>query len=295
MRGGRLLAMAAGLALGCAYGRLPYAGTDAPKRHVVRCSQYAFTTDFPFDAEHELARDLLGLRDTVFGTLALPPGRTVVRVAVFDDEARYGRFLKDNFPELPARRAFFIQHGPEELVVYAWRGGQLRADLRHEATHALLHSVLPTVPMWLDEGLAEHFEIGPERAAGNPRHVAGLRAALAQGWRPNLARLEGCGELRDMGAAEYRESWLWVHFCLHGPPPARAALLAHLQELRASPTAPRPVPSLATRLAAAVPEAAAAVERHLLALETAPETPRGGDYPYRHPAWWRQAFKTVAR
>ena len=35
---------------------------------------------------------------------------------------------------------------------------ELAVDLRHETTHAVLHGLLPMVPLWLDEGLAEYFE-----------------------------------------------------------------------------------------------------------------------------------------
>jgi hypothetical protein len=257
---------------------------------VTRCGQYVFATDFPFDEHHELAADLQGLRAAVFATLGLPEGRTPIRIAVFADEPEFRDFLRRNFPELPARRAFFFRQG-DELLVYCWRGAELRGDLRHEATHALLHSVLPAVPLWLDEGLAEYFEVGPERAAGNPKHVAALRAEIAGGWRPDLVRLERLADLAALGAMEYREAWLTVHWCLHGPPAARRALLEHLRAAgpAAPPSAADP-PALAARLAAAGLEARAALEAHVLTLASAPAAPRGADYPFVHPPWWRRAL-----
>ena len=49
--------------------------------------------------------------------------------------------------------------GEEDLLVYTYWGDRIQQDLRHELTHALLHSVLKDVPLWLDEGLAEYFEM----------------------------------------------------------------------------------------------------------------------------------------
>ena len=51
----------------------------------------------------------------------------------------------------------------------AYRNPEFGNDLRHECTHALLHAVLPAVPLWLDEGLAKYFEVQrASRAYGHP-------------------------------------------------------------------------------------------------------------------------------
>jgi hypothetical protein len=49
-------------------------------------------------------------------------------------------------------------------MVFAYRGEDFETDLRHECTHALLNAALPVVPLWLDEGLAEYFEVLPQSA-----------------------------------------------------------------------------------------------------------------------------------
>ena len=62
------------------------------------------------------------------------------------------------------RRAFFLAQGSRQ-VVYTYFNPQLEVDLRHEATHALLHLAIAELPLWLDEGLAEYFEVPEESAA----------------------------------------------------------------------------------------------------------------------------------
>ena len=38
--------------------------------------------------------------------------------------------------------------------------------------HGYLHSAFPSIPLWLDEGLAEYFETPRGDAGLNGRHVA---------------------------------------------------------------------------------------------------------------------------
>ncbi|GAB6165281.1 hypothetical protein JCM19992_12810 [Thermostilla marina] len=117
-------------------------------------------------------------------------------------------------------------------MVFTARGRDFETDLRHECTHALLHAALPMVPLWLDEGLAEYFEVPPgERAFGSP-YLKTIRWACRFRRVPDLARLESLGSMQAMGEREYRDAWAWVHFMLHGPPPARQELIAFLSRIR---------------------------------------------------------------
>ena len=136
----------------------------------------------------------------------------------------------------PPRRAFFMAHG-DRRVVYTFLGDRLEEDLRHEATHALLHVAVGVLPLWLDEGLAEYFE-GPDGRQGvNSEHLARLPADLASGWKPDLARLETLKTVRQMTPRDYRESWAWAHYLLNGSESGKAALLDYLDGLRTKPDA----------------------------------------------------------
>ena len=272
----RMLLALAPLLIGCATPTaLPTAGRAAPEKFVVRASQYAFTTDFEVAKDDALVEDLVGLRDVVFETLQLPASSKLIRVVIFDSLESYARFLDANHPDLPKRRAFFIQHG-EDLVVLTRMGDDLKEDLRHEAVHALLHSTLPTMPLWLDEGLAEYFEDGPGREAGKPQHIAALKSAAAKGWKPNLNRLEQLRDLPQMSAADYRESWLWVHYLLHRTPTTKRVLVDYLAAVRRGETK-----SLRSLLEVADPNYATGVAQHLASLTTDVLPPAEDFYP-RH-------------
>jgi hypothetical protein len=102
-------------------------------------------------------------------------------------------------------------------------------------THALLHSVLKDVPLWLDEGLAEYYEIPPENKGVNPQHVEQLRKDIQNEYNPDLIRLEMLDEVGKMNRAEYREAWAWVHYLLHSTPENKKVILAFIQLLRDNP------------------------------------------------------------
>jgi hypothetical protein len=123
-------------------------------------------------------------------------------------------------------------------VVYTAMGDRLIEDLRHEATHALLHAWVADLPLWLDEGLAEYFEVPEEAGGRNEEHLARLPGDRARAWQPDLVYLEQLKDVRKMTPRDYREAWGWVHYLLNGPPSGKAALLAYLADLRTRPDAP---------------------------------------------------------
>jgi hypothetical protein len=143
-------------------------------------------------------------------------------------------------------------------MVFAYRGQDFEIDVRHECTHALLHAWLPDVPLWLDEGLAEYFEVPHDQRAGQHPHLAALRALVRSGEAPRLEELEEFAEISQMGRSEYRDAWAWVHFALHGPPAAREEFERYLADLAAGGDPG----SLSTRLLRRLPDLRRQVTEH---------------------------------
>jgi hypothetical protein len=232
---------------------------------------YVFFHDFELRHDHPVFRDLENLRDQVYKELHLPMGTTVVKVYLFENEERYDRFMRAKYPDLPHRRAFFMvlptALGGESLVVYAVWGERVQQDLRHELTHALLNSVLKNIPIWLDEGLAEYFEVPAERQGVNASHLEMLRRPPDGPLKFDLLRLEAIGssEVEKMNRPEYREAWAWVHLMLRSKPEAKAVLVAYLQQLRTA----HETGSLLPKLADVFPAPEQALENHLALLEEA--------------------------
>lgn len=234
-----------------------------PSRYSFRVAPYVFLADYEVNRDQPLFRDLAGLRDQVYRELHLPPSDRPVFVHLFEDKERYEHFMQRWYPQLPKRRAFFIAEprgiGEDDLLVFTYRSERIQQDLRHELTHALLHSVLKEVPLWLDEGLAEYFELPPRNLGVNDAHLNHIRRSQTEPFRPDLARLEKLEEVRDMSPAEYREAWAWTHYFLRGSTAARGVLLAYLQQLKHTPKPGQ----LRPKLAQAVPSPEDALRGHM--------------------------------
>jgi hypothetical protein len=220
-----------------------------PHRFSFRIAPYVFLSDFELPRTQPLFAELAALRDQVQKELLLPPGTAVVQVYLFESEALYKSYMKSRYPDLPSRRAFFVVQprsmGGEDLNIYTWWGDRIRQDLRHELTHALLHSVIKDVPLWLDEGLAEYFELPPAQHGVNSSHVEVLCRGVKSGaTQLNLARLESLKDVDQMNPGEYRESWAWVHLMLRTRPEAKTVLLSYLQQLRGTRSPGQLGPSL---------------------------------------------------
>ncbi len=246
-------------------GKEPTPIVGAPSKHVTRVAQFWFFSDIKLQEDHPFFKEVSKHRANVYRELRLPPSDTNVLVYLFDTKESYEQFLQRNHPKLPERRAFFVAQAmrkgaTEDLMVYTYWSDTIQKDLRHELTHAMLHSVLKGVPIWLDEGLAEYFELPVNQNGVNPKHLENLRQA---GGRFNLDRLEKLEEVHQMSPSEYRESWAWVHLMLRSTPQAKQALLSYLQDLRTNAT-PGP---LRPRLANVVLSPDTALQNHLAELD----------------------------
>ncbi len=243
-----------------------------PSKYSFRQAPYTFTYDFDLKRDHPLFKDLEGLRDQLAKDLHIPAGTAPIQVYLFDDKPRFEKFMQATRDDLPPdRRAFFIawprtMGAPDDLVVYTYwaKNDRIQQDMHHELTHALLHSVLRQVPMWLDEGIAEYFELPPDVKGVNASHVEYFRRAIQAGsFKPDMARLESLTQVKQMGSPEYREAWAWVHFMLHSTPEAKRVLRNYLAQLKTNPNPG----ALAPRLAELFPSPEEALKKHLLELD----------------------------
>ena len=203
---------------------------------------------FPLKSFAPLFGELSALESELQRTLAVPPAGQAIDVYLFDRQAEHRQLLGELYPRVPYRRALYVQRAGHGSV-YAYRHRELAVDLRHECTHALLHTNLPMVPLWLDEGLAEYFEMPAELRAFDHPHLSKLRWNLRFGMVRDLESLEACHDLSDMGSAEYRFAWSWAHFMLHGPLPAHHTLVRYLADIRRG----NPPGQLSARLRSALP------------------------------------------
>jgi hypothetical protein len=217
---------------------LPHAPlSPLPSGHETTVGQLIFHSDFELPRDHRLVRELVDERDYVARTLGLPTTNEAIEVYLFRDQERYREYLMRNFPSVPSRRAFFLETDTR-LSVYAHWSDRVGEDLRHEVAHGYLHAAMPNLPIWVDEGLAEYFEVPHAYAGLNQPHVDLLSDSFEHdNWKPNLKRLESLTESSQMGQREYAEAWSWVYFLLNSPPERREILTGYLADLRSKGSA----------------------------------------------------------
>jgi hypothetical protein len=213
-------------------GALP-AGREVPVEQLV------FHCDFDLSTDHRLVRELTAERGDVCQTLDLPPSGEPIDVYLFHDAEEYGRYLARYFPTVPSRRAFFLETDTR-LAIYAQWSDRVAEDLRHEVAHGYLHAAVPNLPLWLDEGLAEYFEVPRNQDGLNRPHLDLLLDMIQhEDWQPNLQRLEQLATAAELDQRGYAEGWAWVYYLLHAGPEQRTALTGYLADLRArGPTEP---------------------------------------------------------
>jgi hypothetical protein len=211
--------------------------------------RFTFHSEIRLDDRAPLLDEVGLLERDLVAWLGIGASREPVQVYLFARKTSYQQALRAYFPTATSRKAMYVkQRGPG--MVLAYLNDDLAVDLRHEGTHALLHAVLPMVPLWLDEGLAEYFETArDDRAHGGP-HLKFTRWSARLGTLPRIEDLEQIEKVDDMDDAAYRHSWAWVHFMLHGPAEARDELRRYLAEIEAG----SPPGKLSERLRRRVPD-----------------------------------------
>jgi hypothetical protein len=191
--------------------------------------------------------------------LMLPVASEPIHIYLFDNAEHFQSFMRLHHPDFPTRRAFFLET-KSRMEIYAQGGDRLAEDLRHEVTHGYLHSAVPNLPLWLDEGLAKYYE--------SPRGRHGLNQPLVElfrnrppskRWDMNLTRLEKIQPDEEMTLEDYAEAWAWVHFLLEDRPEYREVLCRYVADLRRDgATSP-----LSIRLNAVAPQAENVMVEHL--------------------------------
>ena len=205
---------------------------ELPRHTEVVAGQLVIHADFPLAEQHRMVRDLESLRADVSQRLGLPISDEPVHLYLFADQDLYDRFAARHFPGFPVRRAFFIETDTRLAVFAPWQD-RIAEDLRHETTHGYVHAVVPTVPLWLDEGIAEYFELPRGEQGRHGDHVAHLAGRLLEGtWRIDLERLESLQSAGELSQDHYAEAWCWVHWLLHSTQERKKALQDYLADLR---------------------------------------------------------------
>jgi hypothetical protein len=232
---------------GCASWQWNRHQVNLPERHTVNLDQLVVHSDFELPSQHRLLTEINAERADVSGQLNLPISDEKIDVYVFREPEKFYEFIRQQYPNFPDRRAFFIETDTR-LSVFAYWGDRAAEDLRHEVCHGYLHSMVQNLPLWLDEGLAKYFEVPRGMHGLNSAMLAELNRRAKDGsWRPDIRRLEMLRSPAEMTETDYAESWVWVHWLLETDPLHKSILQGYLTDLRRTGT-PMPLSLYLRRL-----------------------------------------------
>lgn len=217
------------LSSGCTSPRLAV----LPNEHQVIRDQLVLHSDFELPQHHRLIEDLVVRRAEIGNLLGVSVGESPIHIYLFDTEQEFRSYISQAHPDFPDRRALFVKRD-DQLKIYSVWNPRVAEDLRHEVTHGYLHSAVTGLPLWLDEGIAEFFEVERGKRGFNASHAYLLENEWKAGrWKPDLLRLEKLSDAAAMTQLEYAESWLWTHFLLgHEYAHHKPIIQAHLLQLR---------------------------------------------------------------
>jgi hypothetical protein len=205
---------------------------ELPSKRLQVRDQLTIHSDFYLPQHHRLIDGAVALRSEVTQALELPTSDEPIHVYLFENEAKFRAYIGSRLVDFPDRRAFFIKNDTTLMVMAFW-GDRVAEDLRHEVTHGYLHSVVPAIPLWLDEGLAEFFEVAPGENGVNASHVRLLAESYRSGrWQPDLTQLEKVHDNADLTQLQYAEAWLWVHFLLKSDAHSNKLVCQSLKQIR---------------------------------------------------------------
>lgn len=244
--------------LGCA---ISQTRVELPGEEEMVREQLVVHSDFHIPERHRLIDELTLQRLKLAGMLDLPLSDEPIHIYLFNNEEEYFNYMSRQHPLFPNRRAFFVR-SDDGLKVFAYWGNRVGEDLRHEVTHGYLHSVQPTIPLWLDEGIAEYFEVGRGKGGFNSPHVVHLAKLRERGhWQPNLATLEVKKSAKELTQTDYAEAWLWVHFLMTGDEASRALIADYLKQIRDNPD--QPIESFLYKVRKSIPDYETQMLMHL--------------------------------
>jgi hypothetical protein len=232
-----------------------------PTQWTTEFSSGIFTVhcDFELEQKASLVAEMNSVREDLRLLLEVNPAQPKIHIVLFGTESEYRRYMDKYFPGVPQRRAIFIQHrGPGMLFTFTH--SELATDLRHEVTHALVNRRDHALPLWLDEGLGEYFEVARnERFAGN-QNVPIVAQLVRQNRLSSIEDLARVESLTDFSDAHYRDAWAWVHFMIHRRSETRALLIRYLRD---SPAVVAPGRRAAFNLQRAIQEICPELEKEL--------------------------------
>jgi hypothetical protein len=195
--------------------------------HEVQWGRFHFYGDRPLGEAKKWAEHLEELAGRMAKDLKLVGADEPIAVMVLANQEILDRYLERYFPEVGGRRSIFLRH-QDRNQVFVCRHPGLVEDLRHEVCHALLHLSVPNLPVWIDEGIAEYYEVPNDLEALHPVHGSRIAWLVRLGHAPSLKAMERDSFDPGSSSGSYGDAWGWIHFLMTHSEVSRQVLVDHL-------------------------------------------------------------------
>ncbi len=163
----------------------------------------------------------------------LAPPSEPAAIMLFPTGRARRSYLSSACPRLSHAAAATVEKDGGFTIVLSerWRDEETLQFLRHEVVHFVLVNNSRVVPVWLDEGMAQIFEIEKPLDRVHPELSARLAHALGGDDRPMLSSLVSVPRDRGLTRAQYPQAWGLVWHLMtqsdDGPERLRRCLLEH--------------------------------------------------------------------
>lgn len=146
--------------------------------------------------------------------LNTPSKRT--RVFLFGSRRLLRRYMEKESPHhVDVGAACFVtDDGCVVAVAQRWRTAETLRYLRHELTHCVVTAYYDKLPPWINEGLAQFFELGPPYDRAHPALLRTLDGQLRDKREEFLSRLVALPEGVQLKLPEYAQAWGLTHLLL---------------------------------------------------------------------------------
>ena len=169
--------------------------------------------------------------------LGLTPPAGRAEVLLFHSRWALQRHLAEACPEMiGAGAACFERETPGQFVVALaerWRETETLRYLRHELTHYVVAAQFYDVPPWLDEGLAQFFELGPPYGHVHPDCLSSLKRQLRRDRGEILTPLVLVPSGAPLTRKQYAQSRGLTYHLLTNDPDGPSRVRAYLERVRA--------------------------------------------------------------
>ena len=166
-----------------------------------------------------------GLRRVLTTEARATPVPTVV--VVFRSDSAFRPFKPRYRGDVVAVSGWYSPGKEVDFVSVTTAGNGWARLILHEYAHAVLDNVLPGLPLWLSEGLAEYYSTFELRRDGREAVVGGAIDSHLQRLRRSmhlplerLFEVDQASPLYNEGARQrsvfYAQSWALVHMLIHG-------------------------------------------------------------------------------